>query len=83
MNSIYIVMSSPVGDVYEQIERIFSDQASAEKYAEYLKRIDDSFGQYEYYVVEHKIFDHFDETAEEICNQVEEYRRRRKSDETP
>lgn len=64
MNSIYIVMSSPVGDVYEQIERIFSDHADAERYAKYLKSTDDSFEQYEYYVVEHKIFDHFDETEE-------------------
>jgi len=64
MNSIYIVMSSPVGDVYESIERVFSDQASAEAYAAYLKRTDNSYNLYEYYVVEHKIFDYFDETEE-------------------
>ena len=64
MNSVYIVKSSAVDDVYEQIERIFSDRASAEAYAAYLKRTDDSFGQYEYYVDEYKVFDHFDETEE-------------------
>ena len=64
MNSIYIVMSSRIISPYESIERIFSDQASAEAYAAYLKRTDDSFDQYEYYVVEHKIFDYFDETEE-------------------
>ena len=64
MNSVYIVMSSPVGSIYESIERIFSDRADAEAYAAYLKRTEDSFYQYEYYVVEHKIFDHFDETEE-------------------
>jgi len=64
MNSIYIVMSSPVGDVYESIERIFSDRADAEKYAAYLKNTDNFYNQYEYYVVEHKVFDYFDETEE-------------------
>ena len=64
MNSVYVVKSSPVNEVYESIERVFSDRASAEEYAAYLKRTDDSFGQYEYYVVEHKIFDYFDETEE-------------------
>lgn len=64
MNSVYIVMSSPVSDIYESIERIFSNQADAEKYAAYLKRTEDSFDQFEYYVVEHKLFDHFDETEE-------------------
>ena len=64
MNSVYIVMASPVGEVYESIERVFSDQESAEEYAAYLKRNDDDFDQYEYYVVEHKIFDYFDEMEE-------------------
>lgn len=64
MNSVYIVKSSAVDDVYESIERIFSNQADAEKYVAYLKRTDDSFGQYEYYVDEYKIFDYFDETEE-------------------
>ena len=64
MNSVYIVMSSPVGSIYESIERIFSDRADAEKYAAYLKNTDDFYGHHEFYVVEHKIFDHFDETEE-------------------
>ena len=64
MNSVYIVKSSAVDDVYESIERILSDRASADKYVAYLKRTDDSFGQYEYYVDEYKVFDYFDETEE-------------------
>lgn len=64
MNTVYIVMSSPAEEVYESIERIFSDRADAVKYVTYLKRTDNFFSQYEYYVVEHKIFDHFDETEE-------------------
>jgi len=64
MDIVYVVKSSPVDDVYESIERVFSNLSDADEYVAYLKRTDDSFGQYEYYVDEYKVFDHFDEMEE-------------------
>lgn len=64
MDTVYVVKSSPVNDVYETIERIFSNLSDADAYIAYLKRTDDSSGQYEYYVDEYKIFDHFNEMEE-------------------
>lgn len=54
---VYIVMCCAKGEIDEQIERIFSSEENAEKWAEHLQETDDSFGQYEYYVKDYYVFE--------------------------